>query len=249
LDVLGDTYTLTTDSNGYYSQPVPAGNVTVDIIDSTVPPTFFRTAGEDPTFLFVPPGGTASDLDGFCPPCPPETLTVTDITPDDEQCSIDYDDLPITVLKQFKDPDCIKFEVTQSWINNNIVDVDPAQALFMNFTDCDAGVTSCQKREWVPYYSSSGPFRARCEDGSAIVKVFLLDEDNLALDDTAVIPQDDCLPPVVPGRKCGWTFEIDCTCPNPNCYDTGETCTDAGDCCSEICTNGVCEPFLIKNGF
>ncbi|MFK7957536.1 MAG: beta strand repeat-containing protein [Lysobacterales bacterium] len=64
----GGTQTVTTDPNGGYSASVPPGSTTVDIVDSTLPPNVTRTEGTDPTTVTVPPGGTASDIDGFEPP-------------------------------------------------------------------------------------------------------------------------------------------------------------------------------------
>jgi len=72
-DVLGNTYTVTTNGSGYFSQPVPAGNTIVDVVDATLPPGVVLTTnsggqGSDPTTVYVPSGGTATDNTGYVHP-------------------------------------------------------------------------------------------------------------------------------------------------------------------------------------
>jgi hypothetical protein len=67
-DSSGETLTLTTDENGEYSAEVPRGPTEIDIDEDTVPDGFVQTAGENPTTVIVPGGGTATDEDGYQPP-------------------------------------------------------------------------------------------------------------------------------------------------------------------------------------
>ena len=64
-DSLAATQTVTTDENGEYMADVPIGLATTDIDESSLPPGAEQTTGTDPTTLDVPPGGTATDSDGF----------------------------------------------------------------------------------------------------------------------------------------------------------------------------------------
>ena len=65
VDSLNKTQMLTTDGNGDYSANVPGGVASTDIDEETLPVGAEQSFGEDPTTLVVPPGGVASDLDGF----------------------------------------------------------------------------------------------------------------------------------------------------------------------------------------
>ena len=67
-DSQGDTYTVTTDTDGKYSLDVPIGLTTTDIDNSTVPDNYVRTEGEDVSTIFVPANGSVTDIDGFVPP-------------------------------------------------------------------------------------------------------------------------------------------------------------------------------------
>jgi len=69
-DSAGITQTVTTGDNGDYSATVPAGDTDVNIVDATLPANLTQTEGTDPTTVTVPSGGTASDIDGYQPPCP-----------------------------------------------------------------------------------------------------------------------------------------------------------------------------------
>ncbi|MCP4542818.1 MAG: DUF2341 domain-containing protein [Chloroflexi bacterium] len=74
-DAGGDTYTVTTDINGAYTQTVLAGAATVNVDDTTLPPGAILTTGStDPTTVVVPPGGIAMDDTGYA--LPPGTGTV-----------------------------------------------------------------------------------------------------------------------------------------------------------------------------
>lgn len=67
-DSNGVTYTVTTDSDGYFSQIVPVGNTTVDIdnSDGDLPANLVLTGGSsDPTTVNVPGGGVATDNTGY----------------------------------------------------------------------------------------------------------------------------------------------------------------------------------------
>jgi uncharacterized repeat protein (TIGR01451 family) len=76
-DSLGGVYTLTTDSNGYFSQTVPAGSTVVDVRDSTLPAGSTLTPGNtDPTTLIVPVGETATDNTGYVAPAAPDLRIV-----------------------------------------------------------------------------------------------------------------------------------------------------------------------------
>jgi hypothetical protein len=66
----GGVYLVTTDVNGQFSQAVPAGATTVDVVDSTLPAGSVLTSdahnqGSDPTVVNVPAGGTATDNTGY----------------------------------------------------------------------------------------------------------------------------------------------------------------------------------------
>lgn len=67
-DSNGVTYTVVTNSNGTYTQTVPAGDTTVDIADTDtdLPAGVVLTGGSsDPTTVNVPGGGTARDDTGY----------------------------------------------------------------------------------------------------------------------------------------------------------------------------------------
>lgn len=68
----GQVFTTLTDGSGNYSVPgVPAGNATVDIVNSTLPPGLVQTEGTDPTTVVVPGGGSVFEQNnGFEPPSP-----------------------------------------------------------------------------------------------------------------------------------------------------------------------------------
>ena len=66
-DSKGNTYNVTTDVNGSYSQIVPEGNVTLDIDESPYE-AIIQTEGTNPTTLVVPAGGTVNDIDGYRAP-------------------------------------------------------------------------------------------------------------------------------------------------------------------------------------
>jgi len=56
----GTPYTVTTDSNGAYSQLVPAGEAVVKVDDSSLPQEITLSPGStDPTSIMTPPGGVA----------------------------------------------------------------------------------------------------------------------------------------------------------------------------------------------
>jgi uncharacterized repeat protein (TIGR01451 family) len=64
----GVTYTVTTDSSGYFTRSVPPGNTTVDVLnaDPDLPPSIILTTGNsDPTTVNVPAGGIATDNTGY----------------------------------------------------------------------------------------------------------------------------------------------------------------------------------------
>ncbi|RTZ98291.1 MAG: hypothetical protein DSY90_04700, partial [Deltaproteobacteria bacterium] len=73
-DVNGATQTLVTDENGNYATPVPAGDTTIDIDETTLPTGFTQTEGTDSTVVTVPPGGIANDVDGYEPPADAGTV-------------------------------------------------------------------------------------------------------------------------------------------------------------------------------
>ena len=68
-DSNNDTYTVTTDSDGKYSQEVPVGEATIVVVESTLPQDvpLTQTVGTDPTTVLVPEGGVVTDEDGFAP--------------------------------------------------------------------------------------------------------------------------------------------------------------------------------------
>ena len=76
-DSLGESQTVTTDDTGMYMAEVPAGPAVVDIDEGTLPPGYVQTGGTDPTTLNVPPGGTATDSDGFMKPTETPTASPT----------------------------------------------------------------------------------------------------------------------------------------------------------------------------
>ncbi len=62
----GLTYSVTTDASGYFSQTVPPGATTVDVDEDDLPAGVVLTTGStDPTTVFVPPDGTATDDTGY----------------------------------------------------------------------------------------------------------------------------------------------------------------------------------------
>ncbi|MFO1430472.1 MAG: SdrD B-like domain-containing protein [Candidatus Competibacteraceae bacterium] len=66
----GGIYTVTTDTNGFFSQVVPPGNTTVDVNDATLPAGSVLTSnafgqGNDPTVVNVPANGIATDNTGY----------------------------------------------------------------------------------------------------------------------------------------------------------------------------------------
>jgi len=62
---VGTTFTVTTDSNGYFTATVPAGVTIVDVVNADLPTGAVQIAGTDPTTVTVPAGGSASDLNGY----------------------------------------------------------------------------------------------------------------------------------------------------------------------------------------
>ena len=76
-DSAGIVQTLTTDKDGVYTTEVPAGPAVTDIVESTLPDGAVQTAGEDPTTVIVPEGGTATDIDGYQLPTEPPTKAPT----------------------------------------------------------------------------------------------------------------------------------------------------------------------------
>ena len=69
-DSQGMTHVVTTNAGGYFSQPVPAGWVVVDVDQTNVPAGFGLTIdtqgeGNDPTTIMVPAGGSAADNTGY----------------------------------------------------------------------------------------------------------------------------------------------------------------------------------------
>lgn len=76
----GGVYSLTTNSNGYFSQVVPPGTTNVDVVDSTLPPgaTLVPLGGNsDPTDVSVPARGSASDDTAYALTVPTSTATAT----------------------------------------------------------------------------------------------------------------------------------------------------------------------------
>ena len=66
----GTVYVANTDSAGYYSRIVPAGNTLVDVQNGTVPPDLVLTTstgddGTDPATVSVPIGGSATKNTGY----------------------------------------------------------------------------------------------------------------------------------------------------------------------------------------
>lgn len=69
-DVNGSVTVVTTDENGYFEQPVPAGTTEVDVVDASLPDGVSLTSdangeGNDPTIVSVPNGGSATDNTGY----------------------------------------------------------------------------------------------------------------------------------------------------------------------------------------
>lgn len=64
-DSSGASQTVTTTRNGMYMATVPPGATVTDIVESTLPPGYVQTGGEDPSTVVVPVDGTATDSDGF----------------------------------------------------------------------------------------------------------------------------------------------------------------------------------------
>jgi gliding motility-associated-like protein/uncharacterized repeat protein (TIGR01451 family) len=58
-DANGNSQTVTTDANGNYSADVPAGDVTVDIDETTLPAGSVQTEGTDPTVVTVTSGNVS----------------------------------------------------------------------------------------------------------------------------------------------------------------------------------------------
>jgi hypothetical protein len=77
VDSAGISQTLTTDKDGVYATEVPAGPAVTDIVESTLPDGAVQTAGEDPSTIIVPEGGTATDIDGYQLPTDVPTKTPT----------------------------------------------------------------------------------------------------------------------------------------------------------------------------
>lgn len=77
FDSNGGVQTVTTDESGMYMAVVPAGPAVIDIDELTLPPGAIQTAGEDPSRVTVPPGGVATDEDGFTFPTDPPTKSPT----------------------------------------------------------------------------------------------------------------------------------------------------------------------------
>ena len=68
-DENGNTQTVTTDANGNYSADVPAGDVTVDIDESTLPVGTVQSEGTDPTVVTVTSGNVSfEENNGFVLP-------------------------------------------------------------------------------------------------------------------------------------------------------------------------------------
>jgi phosphatidate phosphatase APP1 len=82
-DANGGVYTVTTDSNGYFSQTVAAGDATVDVVDADIPAGYTLTddslhgEGSDPTVVTVPAGLTATDNTGYVSPANTGTIEGT----------------------------------------------------------------------------------------------------------------------------------------------------------------------------
>jgi len=66
-DADGHTQIVTTDSEGKYTVTVPAGEITVDINDSTTPGGSIHTEGTDPVTVTVAENGTQRIIDGYKP--------------------------------------------------------------------------------------------------------------------------------------------------------------------------------------
>ena len=66
-DSNGNVQTVTTDVDGTYGATVPAGDTTLNVIESTLPGGSTQTDGTDTTTVTVPAGGTATDRDGYEP--------------------------------------------------------------------------------------------------------------------------------------------------------------------------------------
>ncbi|MDY7077535.1 MAG: pre-peptidase C-terminal domain-containing protein [Chloroflexota bacterium] len=82
-DVFGTVYTVTTGVAGTYTLTLPAGNATVDVDDSTLPPGAVLDSGStDPTTVVVPPDDTVTDDTGYV--LPPGNGTVTGVVYLDE---------------------------------------------------------------------------------------------------------------------------------------------------------------------
>ncbi len=62
---VGTTFTVTTDSNGYFTATVPAGVTIVDVVEAGLPTGAVQIVGTDPTAVTVPAGGSASDINGY----------------------------------------------------------------------------------------------------------------------------------------------------------------------------------------
>jgi uncharacterized protein (DUF2345 family) len=75
----GQLVYATTNANGDYTATnVPAGNATVDIVNSTLPPGVTQSAGIDPSSVVVPSGGTGNaGSDGFTLSSGPSTGGLT----------------------------------------------------------------------------------------------------------------------------------------------------------------------------
>jgi hypothetical protein len=61
----GDSITVTTNVDGEYSAIVPSGTTEIKIDEDTLPDGFKQTAGDNPSTVRVPAGGTATDEDGY----------------------------------------------------------------------------------------------------------------------------------------------------------------------------------------
>ena len=77
----GDSQTVTTGRNGMYMTVIPAGSAIIDINESTLPSSAEQTAGENPTEVEVPDGGTVTDADAFQLPAPPTRAPPTRAPP------------------------------------------------------------------------------------------------------------------------------------------------------------------------
>lgn len=118
---------------------------------------------------------------------------------------MEYTEIPIHIVSG--NEDCISFFVNQTWKEDDYINYIATQ-----YDDCNTTETICEPRgQFYPFSRKCGPYNAQCQNGTAIIDVFIADR-NMTLVDNATIPEI-CWPPFTLGKKCSWKFKVTCGCP------------------------------------